>query len=144
MFPVHDCYWGEWGEWSECDSTCGKGQMKRSRSKVEGYRGKACQDLEGSPEETKECSRGACCATVYDEQNFMGNSLGIPVLDGKTDIKDLSKEWDNRIRSFKLTKGCWFNLNVQRGVSRGFSTRVSMKKLDAYADKSISIVNCKC
>merc|ERR1711920_4294 len=53
------CSWQEWGSWSECSVTCGKGEQKRARSKLEEHNGgRPCA---GHAVETAACRPQAQC-----------------------------------------------------------------------------------
>lgn len=54
-----DCVWGNWSAWTLCSSTCGAGEMNRSRAKMvrEEYGGKPCP---GAAVEECTCNNEGC------------------------------------------------------------------------------------
>lgn len=63
---VLDCRVGEWGEWSTCDTKCGRGLSRRSRTILHpaSNGGKECEDLE----QTRSCRvEGGCSEKNRDK-----------------------------------------------------------------------------
>lgn len=57
------CEWGEWEEWEECSASCGGGEERRTRERIqEGEPGG--WPCEGEPHETRACGEVECTTTT--------------------------------------------------------------------------------